>query len=259
MRIGIDRNRLQQVADYRMARKTLRTGAIGSIIMGAIALGVGALALDWVPAAIGVVLLATGLWNITRPGPVGIIIDGLTLVLVGLSNIVGSVMPGLEGEGVSSWWVKIGVVQLYLGGVGVMRFKEFRNALAFTPQDTELKALDDEIQAVEKVKIKESHDTIEFTTGHYKSLKLSFEQTKIWRARFDEQGALLVQMGQNQAVFAAKHEFNIDPGKKVMIGNSLNATFTIKGKNHKGTLSPQNLERYQTWKLGTHIPRAIAA
>jgi len=247
MRFGNDWNRLQQVADYRMARKTLRTGAIGSIIMGAIALGIGVLPpLTWMPVAIGLTLLGTGLWNMLRPSPAGIVIDGLTLILVGATNILGSL-----GGGGTTLWVKLGIFQLYWGGVGIVRFKEFRNALGFHPQDTELKALDDLIQTAERAKIKEAQDTIEFTTTGL--------HAKVWRGRLDDQGALLIQMGQNQAVLAARHEFDIEPGKKVMIGNNLNATFTIKGKTHKGTLSPQSLERYQTWKLGTHIPRALAA
>lgn len=247
MRFGNDWNRLQQVADHRMARKTLRTGAIGSIIMGALALGIGAMPpLSLVTVGIGVALLGTGLWNLLRPQPAGIVIDGLTLILVGASNILGSF-----GDGGSSLWVKLGIFQLYWGGVGIMRFKEFRNALGFQPQDTELKALDDMIQSVEKAKVKEANDVIEFTTTGL--------HAKLWRGRLDDQGALLIQMGQNQAVMALRHEFNIEPGKKVMIGNNLNATLTIKGKTHKGSLSPQSLERYQTWKLGTHIPRAIAA
>jgi len=184
MRFGNDWNRLQQVADYRMARKTLRTGAIGSIIMGAIALGIGVMPpLTWMPVAIGLTLLGTGLWNMLRPSPAGIVIDGLTLILVGATNILGSL-----GGGGTTLWVKLGIFQLYWGGVGIMRFKEFRNALGFHPQDTELKALDDLIQTVEKAKVKEAQDTIEFTTTGF--------HAKVWRGRLDDQGALLIQMGQ---------------------------------------------------------------
>jgi len=247
MNLGHDWHRLQQVADHRMARKTLRTGAIGSVIVGSLSLILGFMPpMDPIACAVGAVLLGTGLWNITRPQPAGIVIDGLTLILVGAYNILGAF-----GGGGAGLWVKLGAFQLYWGVQGIMRYTRFRGAFAFAPQDAEVRQLDEMVRSIEKAKVKESTDTIEFTTTGL--------HARLWRGRLTDTGALLVTIGSHEALVVGKHEFDVEPGGKVVLGNNLKATFTIKGKAYKGSISPQSLERFQSWKMGTSIPLAIAA
>ena len=85
-------NDLQQVAEYRRARKTLRAAGIGGLVFGGLALvtGVSMLAqnfLNIILIMIGLLLLAEGIWNVTYPTAVGILVDGAALILVGLWNI----------------------------------------------------------------------------------------------------------------------------------------------------------------------------
>jgi hypothetical protein len=247
MNLGLDWGRIQRVADHRMALKTIRGVAIGSVIWGGVVLTIAMLPpLDLFTAALGVVLLATGSWNLTRPKPVGIVLDGLTICLVGVYNI-GAAFVGDGGTG----WAKLGVFQLIWGAQEIMRFGKFREALAFEPQDTELQALDESIRAINKGKPKESPDLIEFT--------MSGLQAKLWRGRLMDDGAILVKRGTHEAVVVRRHELEIQPGNKVMIGKEIKATFAIDGKTHKGTILPQSLERFQQWKHGSVIPAALAA
>ena len=247
LRLASDWSRLQLVADRRMALKTLRTGAIGSIIIGALALIAGLLPpAELITSGIGAALVGTGMWNLGRPRPIGVILDGATLILVGAFNVLGSV-----GESDFGLWAKLGVFQLYWGAQGVLRFKQFRTALAFEPQDTEARAIDNAIRTIEKAKVKESPAAIEFTTTDF--------HAKLWRGWFTPEGVLLLKLGSHEVILADRHEFDIEPGDKVVIGKNRKASITIKGKTHKGTVSPESLERFQAWKSGVPLAESYAA
>jgi len=248
MDIGHDWNRLQQVADHRMARKTLRNGAIGSIVFGALGVIFGLVQpVDPISVAVGAVLLTTGLWNLARPQPAGIVIAGATLILVGAYNIFGAL--GGFGAGL---WVKMGIFQLFWGVQGIMRYRQFRAALAFSPQETEVQQLDELVRSIEKAQIKESNDTIEFTTT-------GFTYAKRWRGRLTDTGALLVVLRSHQVYVVGKQVLDLEPSGNAMLSKNFKATFTIKGKTYKGQLSPQSLDRFRSWKMGASVPRPIAA
>ena len=248
MNPGHDWTRLQQVADHRMARRTLRGVAIGSLVVGGLVLALGLLPpVDPLSAALGAILLATGSWNLIRPKPAGIVIDGITLCLIGAWNISSAFL----GEGGAGFWVKLGVFQVFWGGQEMLKFGKFREALAFEPQDTELRAMDESIRSLLKTRPKKDADVFEFvTTGLH---------AKAWRGRLMDDGALLVKVGSDEAVLIRRHELEIQPGKKVMFGKDLNATFAILGATHKGAISSLSLERFHAWKYGVEVPAAIAA
>jgi hypothetical protein len=83
---------LQQVAEYRRARKTLRAAGIGGLVFDTLALiaGVSMLAQNFINIIlimIGLLLLVEGCWNVFYPTAEGILVDGAALLLVGLWNI----------------------------------------------------------------------------------------------------------------------------------------------------------------------------
>lgn len=247
MNPGHDWSRLQQIADHRMARRTLRGVAIGSLVVGGVVLALGFIPPgDPLSIGLGALLLGTGSWNLIRPQPAGIVIDGITLCLIGLYNISGAFL----GEG-AGFWVKLGLFQVFWGGQEMLKFSRFREALSFRPQDTERRAVDESIRALVKTRPKKDPGVFEFvTTGLH---------AKVWRGRLTEEGALLLKLGSEEAVFLRRHELEIQPGRKVMFGRDLNATIAMDGKTHKGAISPQSLERFHAWKYGVEVPAAIAA
>jgi hypothetical protein len=247
MFFGTDWNRLQQVADYRMARKTLRAGAIGSIVFGAISAGLGFMPpFDPIAVGIGAVLLGTGLWNLIKPQPAGIVIDGITLLLVGALNI----FTAFQGAG-AAMWVKLGIFQLIWGVQGIMRYQRFRGALAFVPQETEVRQLDEVAQSLQKARVKDSPDVIEFMTAGF--------QAKRWRGRLDESVAVLMVQGTSEITIANKNEFEVELNGKGMLSKDHKVKLKLKGKSYQGSFSPMSYERYQNWRAGATIPRALAA
>lgn len=242
--------RLQQVADYRTVRKTLRASAIISLVIGAITLLIAiAPPLDAVAALLGLGLLGTGAWNLARPRPTGILVDGASVLVIGVYNIVTSVMDIQAGG--SGFWIKIGVFQLVLGAQAFWRHARFRDAFRFPATDAELAELDALVAAMWKSKVKESVDLVEFKVN-------GFHETP-WKARLTDTLAIMATDGGREVRVAARGEIDIAENGKVLIGRSLKATFTIRGKAMKGTIPPESYERFQQWKTGVVLPRAIAA
>jgi membrane-bound ClpP family serine protease len=245
-------SRLQQVADYRTVRKTLKNSAVVSLIFGAITLFFALLPpFSIITAALGVMLLATGAWNLARPRPTGILVDGVAVIVVGLFNLVSSILDAQSGQGASPFWIKMGIFQLIIGGQSFWRFAHFRDAFKSRPADSEMQELDGMVSSMWKSKVKETQDVIEFKVS-------GFHETP-WKARLTDSLAVLATLGGNEVKVASRAEFDIAENGKVLIGKSLKATFTIRGKAMKGTLSPESFERFQFWKTGVVIPRAIAA
>ena len=245
--------RLQQVADYRTVRKTLRTSGIGSIVFGALALVAGvAPPLDPILTGLGLVLLGTGLWNTLAPRPTGILVDGITLVLVGLYNIGGAALSAGHGAAGSSLWVKLGIFQLIWGVQAFVRFRRFRDAFQAPPSDVEFTQLDGEVSALWKANPKQATDVIEFTTA-------GLMHAAKWKARLDDGFALLATANGSEVRVVMKEAFEIEDRGKGLIGSSHTLAVTIAGKRRSGAIGLASLERYQQWKTGVVIPKPIAA
>lgn len=245
--------RLQQVADYRTVRKTLRTSGIGSIVFGSLAL-IGGVAppLDPILSALGLVLLGTGLWNTLAPKPTGIIADGVTLLLVGLYNIAGVVMSAGHGAAGSTLWLKLGIFQLIWGGQAFWRYAKFRNAFQDPPSDVEFNQLDGVVTTLWKTNPKDANDVIEFTAA-------GLMHATRWKGRLDDGFALLATAGGAEVRVVMKDAFEVEDRGKGLIGKSHKATLRFAGKKLSGAIAPESLERYQQWKTGVVVPRAIAA
>lgn len=242
--------RLQQVADYRTVRKTLRASAIISLVMGAITLLIAiAPPLDPVAALLGLVLLGAGAWNLARPRPTGILVDGASVIVVGVCNIAWSILDLKSGG--SGFWIKIGVFQLVLGGQAFWRYSRFRDAFRSPATEAELAELDGLVGTIWKSKVKESVDLIEFKVSGYHETP--------WKARLTDTLAILATDGGREVKVAARDEIDVAENGKVLIGRSLKATITVRGKAMKGTIPPESYERFQQWKTGVVLPRAIAA
>lgn len=245
-------HRLQQTADYRTVRKTLKGSAIVSVVGGAITLLVALLPpFDALAAFVGLVLLGTGVWNLMHPRPIGLALDGASVILVGITNIAGTALAMSAGESTSGVWARVGIFQILWGAQALWRWTQFRNAFERTPSDTEMRQLDEMATALWKAKPKESLDVVEF--------KLTGFTEVPWKCRLTDTHALLATAGGTEVKVAAREEIEIADQGKVLIGSARKATFTIRGKTVKGTIPAESLERFQQWKTGIVRPRAIAA
>jgi hypothetical protein len=246
--------RLQQVADYRTVRMTLLASATASVVFGALTVLFAVMPpLEPISALLGLMLLGTGVWNLARPRPTGIVIDGVSVVLLGLYNIVSAALVLREGGSgsASSLWLKLGVFQLIWGAQSFWRYAKFRHAFQSPPTDSEMLQLDGMVTAMWKAKVKESTDLIEF--------KVSGFHTALWKGRLTDSLAVLAADGGREVKVAARDEIAMSEHGKVLIGKSLKVKITLRGATLNGHVSPESYERFQQWKTGVVIPRAIAA
>lgn len=244
--------RLQQAADYLTVRRVVRTWAIGSLVIGLITILLSLIPpFDLVSAVLGLVLIGSGGFNLLRPRPLGLAIDGATVVLVGVFNVVDSVTGMRAGNSGAAVWLRVGVFQLFWGAQSFWRFARYRHAFDVTPAESDLEQLDESLATLRKARAKESPDVIEFTVSGSRNTR--------WKGRLGDRDALLTTVVRDEVRVAAREEIEITDRGKVLIGSARKATFTIRGKDMKGTIPAESLERFQQWKTGISMPRPIAA
>ena len=99
-----DIEELQKVANYRLVRKSFKGAAIGSIIFGLIAIGMGfgfagENPINIVLGVIGILLVVEGAWLIRTSNPKGLIVDGIAICILGTWNIVVTFASAAAGAG----------------------------------------------------------------------------------------------------------------------------------------------------------------
>jgi len=103
-----------------------------------------------------------------------------------------------------------------------------------------------------KTNPKDTTDAIEFTAA-------GLVHATRWKGRLDDGFALLATAGGSEVRVVMKDAFEVEDRGKGLIGKSHKATLRFAGKKLSGAIGPESLERYQQWKTGVVIPRAIAA
>jgi hypothetical protein len=130
---------LTQAAEFAAGAKLLRTNGITDIVLGALFLVLGAAMLGatgagqipaassiWFPlayAALGAILLATGLWTYLRPGPTAMLIDSVVLFLLFGFNLVLHARAFQDGRRPGVFSILILVI---LFSAGISRFRNVK-------------------------------------------------------------------------------------------------------------------------------------
>jgi hypothetical protein len=137
---------LKRVANYRQICKTLRASGTGSIVFGVIAIAVGVATIRINPnntilLVIGILLTVEGLWLVISPTPIGIIIDGVSLMLVGSWNVFISIMNMAIRAGTGAWPV-VGIFQFIWGLQSFGRYSRFSQMPREIPGASTIKRID---------------------------------------------------------------------------------------------------------------------
>ncbi|MEK7241240.1 MAG: hypothetical protein AAB048_00520, partial [Planctomycetota bacterium] len=111
----------QRVGEYAEVRRRLKWAAIGSIVFGIIAIVMGVTTAGENPlniglAVIGGLLFAEGIWLLLTLRPVGLIVDGIMLCILGVWIIFISIYNMTQGSGgISPIFIPLGIFQIYWG------------------------------------------------------------------------------------------------------------------------------------------------
>ena len=224
--------------DAAIVRRSVRTSGIGPTIFGVIALFGGMVPPpNLVLASIGGALSVSGLWNLTNPSPIGILLVTGCLMLVGIYNIVYTVTTG---SGTPAWGV-IGVWQLIWAFQGVQRYRRFANANGENVAEPDRREAEQALVALHKANVRKSPDVIECMMRGYPPARV--------RARLMADVALCVIGGNLDARVASRAEFDVQPVGEIKRGRA-RVKVSVAGRVIDAMMSAESLERFRAWKSG---------
>lgn len=232
---------LQRAADFRSVRKRLKPAAIGSIIFGVIAVGLGVASLEdsslnALLVLLGFFLLGEGIWLLVQPTPVGMIVDGIALCLLGVWNILVTVANMQSGAGGPRFFAALGIFQIIWGVQSFRRYGRFAHLAGGTASAEAIQRVDALVAGIFASSMKTAADIIEFTAGGQQ-----------WKGRLAPDLGVFVAGAEDEVVLAGKGEVSITPQEPVA-GKAFAATFQLGPHSHKGSLSPEAYQRYEIWR-----------
>lgn len=236
----------QKVATYCAIPQALKSSGIGSIIFGLIALVIGGASLsdnvaNGILALLGVVLIAEGIWFTWKPVPVGLLVDGITIILLGVWNIyVGTSNVG-NGDSGSVRWAAFGLFQIYLGIKNINRYRAF--GVLVKPSDEDLTRMEALLKTIKTGNLKQATDLIEFR-------RRSFLADHTWKARLLDNAGVFVNTKSGEVLVVGKGDIDFTPTGKVLMGKTRKFAFRIGAFSSNGLIHPDSLERYDSWRRG---------
>jgi hypothetical protein len=251
-----DCRELGRLAAYLKARKAFHGAGRGSIVFGLLALALSVTPLLFslpmgrglvVPdyrlilrpmAALGLMLLAEGVWYTIRPVPLIDLVSGLAQLALGLACLSFSDHPLLAGRG-PSWLVLL--LGLFCLIDAILRFISYWFARALRKikySEADLARLDELLRYVTKTKLKDATDIITLGVG-----------VRDWRVLLGPVAALFVDMLSKRVVAARKEEVTFEQTRPVLLGGLFPATFRVRDQTWKGTIAPAGFAKYLAWKL----------
>jgi len=242
--IRTDAEKIQRAANWRALRGLLRTGGIGSIVFGGIAiyLGLDALSedgpdLNGILVAIGGFLVLEGIAVIALPRAPGLIAEGLALLLIGLWNLVVAVTNN------ASWMGVLGFYQILWAVQSFRRYPRFRRVGPDVQPET-LAWFDATVAALKKADLANDPTVVAFT-GKQSIWRGEFNEP-MYRARLFPDGMFLYKLSGDDTVVARHSNVVFTPGKPKKLGFA--GRLSIGGRTMPVTLLGDGLQRLNTWR-----------
>jgi len=242
-----DCSQLQSVSNYSRIRKALKAAGGGNVVFGiiAIVMGFGLMEDNPVNAILGVIglfLLVEGIWIFYFPRPSGMIVDSIAFVIVGVWNILITIVNlRLRGGDGFIFFGALGMSQIICGFQCVRSYKRFPVMPMNKPTDEDIRQVDNVVWTIARAKVKEQSDFVEFQTK-------TFTAQKVWKGKLSQDLAVFVQGSGQDIVFASKNDVHFVKQGKVLIGKTLKASFRIRDRKLTGTIAPEIFDRYEAWK-----------
>jgi hypothetical protein len=219
-----------------------------SLVWGAIAIGLGMSSVDVTPinailALIGVYLVTEGIWILVAPAPGAFIAEGLGMLMVGLWNVLITLMSlALPGQNTSGFFFVIGIFQIGWACKSFGQYGRFSDLPREKPSAPVTQWLDETIKETAQA-VPGAGDTIEFKgKGH-------------WKARlFADAGLFVMNKGQD-IVLAGKRDISFVPREAAMEGRPVAGTFTLPGRALDAKMPTASYRRFIAWQS----VRAVAA
>lgn len=241
-----DWDRLDAAGFYVSVMRSVRRVAWFSVGIGLFVASCGLAALPS-PALIivGLGLAATGLWNLIRPSPTGMLVDSLAMIGVGVFNcLMWLWVPGQGGTHAGR-----------AAFAGLMQIAWGISRLKFYPVARQARAAPDVVARLESIvrdlrKRKASDPAVvEFATG-------SFPHKRNRIGLFPE-GAVGLLENYEAVRLARRGAIWIESrGTGSMLGRSVKVAVHMDDLELTGSMSEEHFQRFEGWKLGMSGPIA---
>ncbi len=243
-------DRMQQMADYRTTCKFLKRSGQQGIVFGSLFLLIGVMnfgqrATDYLYLGLGSIELLIGLHNRYYPSALGIVLDGILLILLGVWNLAWQAMAVAQGVPLSWFSGIFGVLVIV---VGVMRFKRYpRIKAAFDnpPTDVQIAWFDDVVKEVQEATPNASGDVVEFRSG------------LVWKGkRFGDMVIFVDKMDFENLIVDRRDTEWTDKGK-TLFGGRRHGRLRIGERTFSfAEFTPENLAVLEAWRYDSEAPES---
>jgi hypothetical protein len=236
---------LKKAVDTRMIQKMLRPAAIGSILFGIIAIVMGVQgaedhSLNIVLALIGALLFFEGIWCAAAPKPVGLVVDGIALIILGVWNILVTISNISAGaEGMSGFFV-LGVWQIIWGVQSIKRYKHYSYLTGVTISPESLQGLNNMAANIKETSVSGDENMMEF------QIKSLFKKTSL-KGKLIE-GMILLVGPKGEFFMDEIAKIEIKPTKTRSTADLIKASLNICDQTFLGEISQESMDRYHRWK-----------
>lgn len=236
---------LKKAGDSRMIQKLLRPAAIGSIVFGVIAVVLGVqgakhLPINIVLALIGMLLFIEGIWCAAAPKPVGLVVDGIALIILGVWNILvtfSNISSGAQGM---SGFIILGIWQIIWGIQSMKRYKHYSYLSGVTISPESVQNLNDMANNIKEASVSGDESIMEF------QIKTLFKRTSL-KGKLIE--GMILFVGPKREFFMDEiSKIKIKPLKAGSTANPMRASLNIAGITLLGEITQESMDRFQRFK-----------
>jgi hypothetical protein len=195
-----------------------------------------------VPWSVGTLLLGTGLWCILAPSAVGMLLDALGLLLLGLWNLWLLAVAVFAGESPRIWWSVLGVLMLALSIHRFVSAPGFIKALRRKVSRDERAVVDELKRQLAVAKLARAEDAIEFKAE-------TFWGPRIYRGKLAREAVVLMRFPDTRLLVLRRDELDIELKKgKLLLSEARKARIRIRDQSWPGFIAMTFFERYEEWK-----------
>jgi len=263
---------LNQAGEYYAGARLLKISGISDFIWGIPLILAGLLLTviaaahigptpipPWVGAAVitlGALMFASGIWLVFFPTPGAMIVDGITLILLGALNGVWFAFDITRGRHASKIWIALSVICVLSGIARFRRYKRFALASTIVPPRETLKWLDELRKSLRRIKPQQDSTRSTF----------AFQSTGTWppvicKGRMMPQ-VLMCLVNSEKVQFYRKSEFRIEPlvsaGQEFIAPadshKKVKANITLGDRTFNAYIPYESLARLHDWQTPANAP-----
>jgi hypothetical protein len=241
---------LQHAADYQVCVRNLRRSGIGDIIWGLVCCWMGYMALRFMSISLGLfglgaILASVGMWLLINPSPIGVVIDGIVLLLLAAWNLLISAFIIYRSGRPNGLWIVIAISQVTWGIRHIKTYPRFATAAAMQPSVAAISWLRDLAKATLKAKAAKNTAIVQFTRRGW----LAYER---WKGQLLPEVGVFVMTsgsfgGKRDVLLASQDEAEILGQKKKMMSTRYKVTVRIRERTLKVQMPLDSLQKLREW------------